>query len=44
MYYLHVLYLAVPRGQISAKRIYEVLDMPMNIKDPTHAIDIEAKK
>ena len=29
--------LAIPRGQISAKRIYEVLDMPLNIKEPETA-------
>ena len=28
--------LAVPRGQISAGRIQEVLDMPMSINDPLH--------
>lgn len=26
--------LGIPRGQISAKRIYEVLDMPLSIKEP----------
>lgn len=29
--------LSIPRGQISAKRIYEVLDMPISINDPNGA-------
>jgi ATP-binding cassette subfamily B protein len=29
--------LSIPRGQISAKRIYEVLDMPISINDPAKA-------
>ncbi|WP_378954293.1 ABC transporter ATP-binding protein [Pelosinus sp. sgz500959] len=32
--------LAVPRGQISAARIHEVLNMPMTINDPKHAINV----
>ena len=31
--------LAIPRGQISAKRINEVLDMPISINDPNHSCD-----
>lgn len=33
--------LAVPRGQISAKRIYEVLDMPISVKEPDKAVSAE---
>ncbi len=33
--------LAVPRGQISAKRIYEVLDMPLSVKEPEKAADVD---
>jgi len=33
--------LAIPRGQISAKRINEVLDMPVGINDPEQAIKAE---
>ena len=33
--------LAVPRGQISAKRIYEVLDMPLSVKEPEKAADAD---
>lgn len=29
--------LSIPRGQISAKRIYEVLDMPLSVKEPDKA-------
>ena len=29
--------LSIPRGQISAKRIYEVLDMPISVNDPKDA-------
>ena len=36
--------LAVPRGQISADRILEVLEMPMNINDPEHATQVEKMK
>ncbi|HBF38436.1 MAG TPA: multidrug ABC transporter ATP-binding protein [Firmicutes bacterium] len=32
--------LAVPRGQISAGRIHEVLDMPMSINDPQQATNL----
>lgn len=35
--------LAVPRGQISAKRIHEVLDMPLSIRDSANAIEIGNK-
>jgi len=33
--------LAIPRGQISAKRINEVLDMPIGINDPEQAVKTE---
>jgi len=33
--------LAIPRGQISAKRINEVLDMPIGINDPEQAVKSE---
>jgi len=33
--------LAIPRGQISAKRINEVLDMPISINDPDQAVKAE---
>ncbi|EGW41943.1 ABC transporter ATP-binding protein [Desulfosporosinus sp. OT] len=29
--------LGIPRGQISAKGIYEVLDMPLSVKEPDQA-------
>lgn len=29
--------LSIPRGQISAKRIYEVMDMPLSVKEPDQA-------
>jgi ABC-type multidrug transport system fused ATPase/permease subunit len=32
--------LAIPRGQISADRIQEVLDMPMSINDPEYVIHV----
>lgn len=34
--------LGIPRGQISAKRIYEVLDMPLSIQAPDKAASAEA--
>jgi ABC-type multidrug transport system fused ATPase/permease subunit len=36
--------LAIPRGQISANRIHEVLDMPLSIKDPDNAISSQDQK
>ena len=35
--------LAIPRGQISAKRINEVLDMPISIKEPGCMVEQETK-
>jgi len=35
--------LAIPRGQISAKRINEVLDMPISINDPGCMVEQETK-
>ena len=34
--------LAIPRGQISAKRIYEVLDMPLSVAEPKKALAAQA--
>lgn len=33
--------LSIPRGQVSAKRIYEVLDMPISVTDTSTPLNIE---
>lgn len=36
--------LSVPRGQVSAKRILEVIDMPVSIEDPEHCENMDGQK